>query len=105
MATPLWNRSSTPSTFTSLERRAQLNHHRVWDENDYSVAPTSNQVLLIVDNNDGSEGKRSSEFYTHFLVAQSQWKQLSSFPCLNHACDSGTNVMSDLFGKDDDGNR
>jgi hypothetical protein len=72
----------------------------VWDENDYSVAPTTNQVLLIVDTNYGKGGKQSSEFYTHFSLLKSVEAALG-LPCLNHACDSSTNVMSDLFGKDD----
>jgi hypothetical protein len=43
----------------------------VWDENDYSVAPTTNQVLLIVDTNYGKNGKQSSEFYMHFSLLKS----------------------------------
>ncbi|MFY9794032.1 MAG: alkaline phosphatase family protein [Candidatus Sulfotelmatobacter sp.] len=73
----------------------------VWDENDYSVAPTTNKVLLIVDTNYGNHGKQSSEFYTHFSLLKSV-EAAFSLPCLNHACDSSTNVMSDLLGKDDD---
>jgi hypothetical protein len=73
----------------------------VWDENDYSVAPTTNQVLLIVDTNDERRGKQSSEFYTHFSLLKSV-EAAFRLPCLNHACDSGTKVMSDLLGKDDD---
>ena len=72
----------------------------VWDENDYSVAPTTNQVLLIVDSNYGRHGVQSSEFYTHFSLLKSVESALR-LPCLNHACDSSTNVMSDLFGRDD----
>jgi hypothetical protein len=73
----------------------------VWDENDYSVAPTTNKVLLIVDTNYGNNGKQSSVFYTHFSLLKSVEAALG-LPCLNHACDSSTNVMSDLLGKDDD---
>ena len=43
----------------------------VWDENNYSVAPTTNKVLLIVDTNYGNHGKQSSEFYTHFSLLKS----------------------------------
>jgi hypothetical protein len=43
----------------------------VWDENDYSVAPTTNQVLLIVDTNYGRGGVQSSQFYTHFSLLKS----------------------------------
>jgi phosphatidylinositol-3-phosphatase len=79
----------------------------VWDENDYSVAPTTNKVLLIVDTNYGRTGVQSSQFYTHFSLLKSVEAGLG-LPCLNHACDSSTNVMSDLFaegksGQDGDG--
>ncbi|MGC1767328.1 MAG: hypothetical protein WA785_03370 [Candidatus Acidiferrales bacterium] len=57
-----------------------------------------------MDNNDGKSGKQSSEFYTHFSLLKSVEAALR-LPCLNHACDSSTNVMSDLLGKDDDDNR
>ena len=69
----------------------------VWDEDDYSVSPTTNKVLLIVDTNYGSHGVQSSTFYTHFSLLKSIEAGLG-LPCLNHACDSTTNVMSDLFG-------
>ena len=32
----------------------------VWDENDYSTAPNTNQVLLIVDTNYGAHGVNSA---------------------------------------------
>jgi len=70
----------------------------VWDENDYSVAPTTNKVLMVVDTNYGKGGVRSSEFYTHFSLLKSVEAGLG-LPCLNHACDAGTKVMSDLFEK------
>jgi hypothetical protein len=70
----------------------------VWDENDYSVAPTTNKVLMIVDTNYGKGGVRSSEFYTHFSLLKSVEAGLG-LPCLNHACDASTKVMSDLFEK------
>ncbi|MGC1463081.1 MAG: alkaline phosphatase family protein, partial [Terracidiphilus sp.] len=71
----------------------------VWDENDYSVAPTINKVLLIVDTNYRHEHVESSNFYTHFSLLKSVEAGLG-LPCLNHACDAGTAVMSDLFGRD-----
>jgi hypothetical protein len=71
----------------------------VWDENDYSVAPTINKVLTIVDTNYGREHVQSSEFYTHFSLLKSVEAGLG-LPCLNHACDADTAVMSDLFGRD-----
>jgi hypothetical protein len=73
----------------------------VWDENDYSLAPNTNQVLLTVDTNYGSHGRTSSRFYTHFSLLRSIESGLG-LPCLNHACDRSTNVMSDLFGGGDD---
>ncbi len=69
----------------------------VWDEDDYSVSPTTNNVLTIVDTNYGSHGLTSSTFYTHFSLLKSIEAGLG-LPCLNHACDSDTSVMSDLFG-------
>jgi phosphatidylinositol-3-phosphatase len=68
----------------------------LWDENDYSIAPDTNQVLLIVDTNYGAHGKQSSNFYTHFSLLKSIESGLG-LPCLNHACDSDVNVMADLF--------
>ena len=38
----------------------------IWDENDYSLAPNTNQVVAIVDTNYGSHHKKSGKFYTHF---------------------------------------
>ena len=69
----------------------------LWDEDDYSVSPTVNKVLLIVDTNYGSHGVSSNTFYTHFSLLRSIEGGLG-LPCLNHACDSNVNVMSDLFG-------
>ena len=69
----------------------------VWDEDDYSVSPTTNQVLLIVDTNYGRRGVHSSTFYTHFSLTKSL-EAAFDLPCLNHACDDGTKVMSDVFG-------
>ncbi len=68
----------------------------LWDENDYSLAPNDNQVLLTVDTNYGPRGVHSSRFYTHFSLLKSLESGLS-LPCLNHACDANVNVMSDLF--------
>ncbi|HEX5226701.1 MAG TPA: hypothetical protein VFW44_03285, partial [Bryobacteraceae bacterium] len=69
----------------------------LWDENDYSTAPNTNQVPLIVDTNYGSHGLTSNTFYTHFSLLKSIEAGLG-LPCLNHACDSSVKVMSDLFG-------
>jgi phosphatidylinositol-3-phosphatase len=72
----------------------------VWDEDDYSVAPTTNQVLAIVDTNYGRHGAKSDKFYTHFSLTKSLEAGFR-LPCLNHACDGDVNVMSDLFGDGD----
>jgi hypothetical protein len=66
----------------------------VWDENDYSLAPNINQVVLIVDTNYGVHGLQSSQRYTHFSLLKSIEAGFG-LPCLNHACDA--NTMSDLF--------
>jgi hypothetical protein len=69
----------------------------MWDENDYSTAPNTNQVLLIVDTNYGVHGVQSAQRYTHFSLLKSLEAGFG-LPCLNHACDSSVGVMSDLFG-------
>jgi phosphatidylinositol-3-phosphatase len=68
----------------------------LWDENDYSVAPNVNQVLLIVDTSYGVHGVQSAKPYNHFSLLKSIEAGLG-LTCLNHACDSNVNVMSDLF--------
>jgi len=68
----------------------------VWDENDYSTAPNTNKVMLIVDTNYGAGGKRSTVSYNHFSLLKTLEAGFG-LPCLNHACDSNVNVMSDLF--------
>jgi phosphatidylinositol-3-phosphatase len=69
----------------------------LWDEDDYSVSPTVNKVLLIVDTNYGSHGLQSAVPYNHFSLLKSVEGALG-LPCLNHACDSNVNLMTDLFG-------
>ena len=68
----------------------------LWDENDYSIAPNKNTVLVIVDTNYGSHGVQSATLYNHFSLLKSIEGGVG-LPCLNHACDSGVQVMSDLF--------
>jgi hypothetical protein len=67
----------------------------VWDENDYTATP--NQVLLIVDTNHGSHGVASAKPYSHFNLLRTLEGGFG-LRCLNHACDIGVNVMTDLFG-------
>jgi hypothetical protein len=69
----------------------------VWDENDFSTLPNTNQVMLVVDTNYGKRRVVSSQPYTHFSLLKSMEAGFG-LPCLNHACDSNVSVMSDLFG-------
>ncbi len=69
-----------------------------WDENDYSLAPNVNKVLVIVDTNYGKRGVESSVFYNHFSLLKTLEGGFG-LPCLNHACDGDVAVMSDLFGR------
>jgi hypothetical protein len=71
----------------------------LWDENDYSIAPSTNRVLTIVDSNFGPHGRSSNTSYNHFSLLESIESGLR-LPCLNHACDTSVEVMSDLFVKD-----
>jgi len=69
----------------------------LWDENDYSYAPNTNQVIAVVDTNYGFHQLQSGQRYNHFSLLKSLESGLE-LPCLNHACDSNVPVMSDLFG-------
>ena len=66
----------------------------VWDENDFGSDP--NQVVAIVDTNYGVHGVTSNQPYSHFSLLKTLEAGFG-LPCLNHACDAGVNVMSDLF--------
>lgn len=80
----------------------------MWDENDYSIAPNTNKVMVIVDVNHGDDGDdnhhhesnsrraQSATFYTHFSMLKSL-ESAFGLPCLNHACDDTTAVMADTF--------
>jgi hypothetical protein len=86
----------------------------VWDENDYSglnsslpagtLFPSQNQnrvVLTVEVNRDTDDlGVQSSRYYSSFSLLKSI-EAVFGLPCLNHACDPGVSVMSDLFGGDD----
>jgi len=79
----------------------------VWDENDYSgitskpngLFPPQNQnkVVLTVQMNHNHHGTLSNTYYNSFSLLKSMEAGFG-LPCLNHACDSGVAVMSDLFG-------
>lgn len=68
----------------------------VWDEDDYRLSNDSNRVAIIVDTNYGVHELQSSQYYTHFSLLKSIEAGFA-LPCLNHACDETTAVMSDLF--------
>jgi hypothetical protein len=81
----------------------------VWDENDYSgisaapngLFPPQNQnkvVLTVETNHDGDAGVQSGKYYNSFSLLRSLEAGFG-LPCLNHACDRGVSVMSDLFGR------
>ncbi len=81
----------------------------VWDENDYSgisttpngLFPPQNQnkvVLTVETNRDHGGGVQSGTYYNSFSLLRSLEAGFG-LPCLNHACDGGVAVMSDLFGK------
>ncbi len=74
----------------------------VWDENDYSTAPETNQVMLIVDTSYGVHGVQSAKRYDHFALLKTIEAGFG-LPCLNHACDASEQVMSDLFKSAGDG--
>src|SRR5262249_33947159 len=67
----------------------------LWDENDYSATPITNQVLTIVDTNYGPRQLRSDVFYTHFSLLKTL-EAGCDLPCLNHACEADVRAMSDL---------
>jgi hypothetical protein len=67
----------------------------LWDENDYSRI-TSNQVVTIVETNYGPGRIHSNHFYNHYSLTKTL-DGAFRLPCLNHACDAGVQVMSDLF--------
>jgi len=72
----------------------------VWDENDYSTQPNTNQVVMIVDANFGPHGVKSGVYYNHFSLLKTLEGALG-LPCLNHACDKNTEAMTDLIGQSD----
>jgi hypothetical protein len=68
----------------------------LWDENDYSGTPNTNQVLLTVETNYGGGGTQSNAYYTHFSLLKTLEGGFG-LPCLNHACDADVAAMTDLF--------
>jgi len=92
-ASPVWNQGNNAIVI-------------VWDENDYSgvfaqphgLFPPQNQnrVVLTVQTNGGAAGVQSGVYYTSYSLLRSLEAGFG-LPCLNHACDPGVAVMSDLF--------
>jgi hypothetical protein len=70
----------------------------MWDEDDYSLNPITNQIVVIIDTSYGVHRKQSSLFYTHFNLLNTLETGFG-LPCLNHACDAASFPMSDLFAK------
>jgi hypothetical protein len=57
-------------------------------------------VLLTVETNyQRGSGVQSKRYYTHFSLLRTIEVGFD-LPWLNHACDAGVDVMSDLFGAD-----
>jgi len=85
----------------------------VWDENDYSgvsaalpagtlfPSPNQNRVVLTVELNADRDdlGVLSNNYYNSFSLLKTIEASFG-LPCLNHACDPGVSVMSDLFHRD-----
>jgi hypothetical protein len=67
----------------------------LWDENDYSPGP--NRVAFIVLTNYGSHGVVSDVPYNHYSFLRTL-ETAFGLPCLNHACDATSHVMTDVFG-------
>ena len=83
-SSPAWNQGNNAIVLT-------------WDENDYAVQPIINQVVTIVDTNYGFHAIQSGQFYDSFSLLRSLEGGFG-IPCLNHACDSSTAAMTDMFG-------
>lgn len=101
-----WN-STLERLVTAIKASAAWKRGRnaivvVWDESDYSNAPITNRATLVVQTSDGENagGVQSGRFYTHFSLLKSM-EAAFGLPCLNHACDPGTAVMTDLFNTAD----
>ncbi len=72
----------------------------LWDENDYSLAPNVNQVMTVVDTNNGPHHRTSGKYYNHFSLLKMIEGGLG-VGCLNHACDASTKTMTDLFATEE----
>ena len=68
----------------------------VWDENDFSNS--ANKVVMLVETNYAPNGRVSNQPYDHFSLLRTLEAGFG-LPCLNHACDSTSRIMNDMFGK------
>jgi hypothetical protein len=67
----------------------------VWDENDYGNV--ANRVVMLVDTNYAQNGRQDAGYYDHYSLLRTMEAGFG-LPCLNHACDSTSRVMDELFG-------
>ena len=67
----------------------------VWDENDFSNA--ANSVVMLVETNYARNGRVSNNPYDHFSLLRTLEAGFG-LACLNHACDTTSKVMNDMFG-------
>jgi hypothetical protein len=67
----------------------------VWDENDYSNA--ANRVVMLVETSYAANGRKSNVAYDHFSLLRTLEAGFG-LPCLNHACDTTSLIMNDMFG-------
>lgn len=65
-----------------------------YDENDFSNE--ANRVVFLVETNYGPNGRVSNVAYDHFSLLRTL-EAAFGLPCLNHACDLTSKIMSDLF--------
>jgi len=66
----------------------------LWDENDFSTHP--NRVGFIVLTSYGAGGRASDVPYNHYSFLRTL-EEAFGLPCLNHACDATSKIMTDLF--------
>jgi phospholipase C len=66
----------------------------MWDENDFSNSP--NLVGMVVDTNYGVHGIKSGKPYNDHSLLKTL-EAAFGLGCLNHACDSNVQLMTDMF--------
>ena len=66
----------------------------VYDENDYENA--ANKVVMLVETSYAKNGNQSATPYDHYSLLRTL-EAAFGLPCLNHACDSTSKVMDDMF--------